>query len=112
MSKDHNARWRFMLDYIGIKNPTVAKVSGLAYTTVRKATSISGKFSNWAKFTLWVFDEMKKKRLVDVDVTVSDDLKGGKLHIIHEAESNVTPEQIELTKGLMAKYITNKTKDK
>lgn len=111
MSKQNHTRYRTMLKYLGINNSHVSKITGLSYSHVRDSL-VPQNFSKWARFTLWVFDEMKKKRLVDVDVTVSDDLKGGKLHIIHEAESNVTPEQIELTKGLMAKYITNKTKDK
>ena len=71
MSRDYHRRYREMLDYMGIKNPKVAEITGLDYSTVRKATSISGEFSRWAKLAVWVFefmrDEKKDKCTYDIE---------------------------------------------
>jgi hypothetical protein len=51
-----------MLDYFNKKNPFVAKITGLDHSTILHATGTQDrKFSKWAKFTLWVFDELRKE---------------------------------------------------
>lgn len=54
------------MKYLGINKVKIAKETGLGYTHVRDYT-VPKEFSQWMKFTLWVFDEMLK------DVTSLDE---------------------------------------
>ena len=60
MSQQNYTRLQFLMKYLGINKSHIAKDTGLTYAHVRDST-VPQNFSNWLKFTLWVFDEMKKE---------------------------------------------------
>ena len=59
---NYNKRWRTMLKYLKKNNADVAKETGLEYQSVRKYTGTrDSKFSNWGKWSLFVFETLMKE---------------------------------------------------
>jgi len=56
---NYSKRFQALLNYFNITRKDVAKITGLEYRSVRAKTA--SDFSRWAKFAVWVFEEMIEK---------------------------------------------------